>query len=243
MANSLLIPQTYSELMKWADMAAKSDMVPKGLRGKPADIVIVVQYGSQLGMTLMESLRGIAVINGTPSVFGDTLLGLCKRHAEFEDCIETPLIAPTGDVIGYTCEVRRKGHKPVIHKFDVEDAKRAKLLGKAGPWTEYPQRMFQMRARSWALRDQFADMLSGVIAAEEAGDFPTIDSEADDKISKPQLDQLVNLLTETNYDSTSFLGLMFTGITSLEDIPAADFHRCLTALLRKKASMPKEPAQ
>ena len=55
---------------------------------------------------------------------------------------------------------------------DLDDAKRAGLLGKKGPWTEYPQRMLQMRARSWALRDGFADVLKGLSVREEAQDIP-----------------------------------------------------------------------
>ena len=123
--SNLLIPQTYSELERWAQKAAKTDMVPKALRGKPDEIVICVQYGMQLGMNLMEALRGIAVINGTPSLFGDSLLAVCKRHPEFEDCIETPQLDDKGVVTAYVCEVRRKGHPPVTQRFTVIDAQRA----------------------------------------------------------------------------------------------------------------------
>lgn len=236
--NQLFIPQTYSELVKWADVAAKSDLTPKGMRGKPADILLTVQFGSQLGMNLMESLRGIAVINGTPSLFGDSLLAMCKRHPECEDIIETPIMNGA-EIVGYVCEARRKGHPPVLQRFTVDDAKRAKLWGKEGPWQTYPQRMLQMRARSWALRDQFADMLHGTISAEEAGDMTgTIDGSV---INARQLEELIDLLSETNTDSTAFLTTMWTGIDKLEDIPAADFHRAKVALMAKKQRQPPQP--
>jgi hypothetical protein len=67
---------------------------------------------------------------------------------------------------------KRKGRTPVVFKFSVEEAKRALLWGKAGPWTAYPKRMMQMRARGFALRDAFADVLTGLITAEEAHDYP-----------------------------------------------------------------------
>ena len=54
----------------------------------------------------------------------------------------------------------------------MEDAKRAGLYGKQGPWQQYPKRMLQMRARAWALRDVFPDVLRGVHVAEEAQDLP-----------------------------------------------------------------------
>lgn len=37
----------------------------------------------------------------------------------------------------------------------------------------YPRRMLQMRARSFALRDAFPDVLKGLITIEEAQDIPT----------------------------------------------------------------------
>jgi hypothetical protein len=61
----------------------------------------------------------------------------------------------------------------VTVKFSVEDAKRAGLWGKQGPWSAYPKRMMQMRARGFALRDAFPDVLKGLITAEEAEDYPS----------------------------------------------------------------------
>jgi hypothetical protein len=57
--------------------------------------------------------------------------------------------------------------------FSVADAKRAKLWGKSGPWTQYPKRMLAMRARGFAIRDAFPDAMRGMITAEEAQDYPT----------------------------------------------------------------------
>src|SRR5206468_516947 len=56
------------------------------------------------------------------------------------------------------------------------DAKKAKLWNKVGPWTEYPQRMLQMRARGFGARDGYPDVLRGLISAEEAADIPFEDT-------------------------------------------------------------------
>jgi hypothetical protein len=71
-----------------------------------------------------------------------------------------------------TSEARRHGSAPVVGRFSVADARAASLWGKAGPWKQYPQRMLQMRARGFALRDDFADLLRGVMSAGEARDIP-----------------------------------------------------------------------
>src|SRR3546814_17968193 len=57
----------------------------------------------------------------------------------------------------------------------MDDAKKAGRAGKQGPWSQYPQRMLQMRARAWAMRDGFADVLKGIGIAEEVRDFPVVE--------------------------------------------------------------------
>jgi hypothetical protein len=50
-------------------------------------------------------------------------------------------------------------------------AEQARLTQKEGPWQSYPQRMLKMRARSWTIRDGFADVLRGLHIREEVDDF------------------------------------------------------------------------
>ena len=50
-------------------------------------------------------------------------------------------------------------------------AQSANLLNRP-PWKSYPDRMLQMRARGFALRDAFADVIGGLITSEEAEDYP-----------------------------------------------------------------------
>ena len=70
------------------------------------------------------------------------------------------------------CEAKRRGYeKPTVVRFSVADAKKAQLWGKSGPWTQYSRRMLQMRARGFALRDAFPDVLRGLVTAEEAQDY------------------------------------------------------------------------
>ena len=43
---------------------------------------------------------------------------------------------------------------------------------KQGPWQQSPKRMKQLRARAFALRDVFTDLLRGMHMAEESADIP-----------------------------------------------------------------------
>lgn len=164
---------SFSELMRFADIAASSGMVPKDYVGKPAAILIAVQMGSELGLAPMQSMQNIAVINGRPSVWGDALLGLVKASPVCDDVLET--LEGEGDRMTAICVAKRKGKSPVEARFSVQDAKDAALWTKQGPWKQYPKRMLQMRARGFALRDAFPDVLRGLITAEEAADIPQDD--------------------------------------------------------------------
>lgn len=167
----ILRPASFNELAQFSNMAAKSAMVPPGFRNKPEDIMLAVQMGSELGLAPMQALQNIAVINNRPSVWGDALIGLCRASPNCEDIAEK--LDGDGENMVATCMAKRRGASPVVARFSVADAKKAGLWGKAGPWQQYPARMLQLRARGFALRDAFPDVLRGLISAEEARDMPT----------------------------------------------------------------------
>lgn len=167
-------PTTITEAIQFSEMLASSQMVPKQYQGKPQDIMVCVQWGMELGLAPLQALQNIAVINGKPSVYGDAAMALVQASPLCEGVEEFIEGEGTQNPVA-VCVAHRKGRKPVRSTFSVEDAKRAGLWGKQGPWQAYPKRMLAMRARGFALRDAFPDVLKGLITAEEAQDYPTED--------------------------------------------------------------------
>ena len=165
-------PTTLAEAVQFSEMLASSSMVPKAYQGKPQDVLVCVQWGYEMGLAPMQALQNIAVINGKPSVYGDAAMALVQASPVCEDVEEYFEDEGTPNPVA-VCVAKRKGRKPVTARFSVEDAKRAGLWGKQGPWSAYPKRMMQMRARGFALRDAFPDVLKGMITAEEAQDYPS----------------------------------------------------------------------
>lgn len=162
-------PATITEAIEFSKMLADSAMVPRQYQGKPQDIMVCVQWGQEIGLAPMQALQNIAVINGKPSVYGDAMMALVQSSPQCEGIEESIEGEGTVNPVA-VCIAHRKGRKPVTVRFSVEDAKRAGLWGKQGPWQAYPKRMLQMRARGFALRDQFADVLKGLMTIEEAWD-------------------------------------------------------------------------
>lgn len=166
----VLQPSSFNELLHFSKMAAASDLMPKDYRGKPENIMIAVQMGSELGLAPMQALQNIAVINGRPSIWGDAMLALVRGSGLCANIKET--FEGSEDGFRAVCVAKRKDGDEVRAEFSIDDAKRAGLWSKQGPWQQYPRRMLQMRARGFALRDAFPDVLRGLISHEEAADMP-----------------------------------------------------------------------
>jgi hypothetical protein len=161
-----LAPQNLDEALKFADYLANSDIVPKDFQKKPANILVAVQWGMELGLQPMQAMQSIAVINGRPSLWGDAVIALVRSSPLCEYVYETD------DGETASCRVKRVGEDEQTRTFSMTDAQQAGLKGKQGPWAQYPKRMRQMRARSFALRDVFPDVLRGMPMAEEVQDIP-----------------------------------------------------------------------
>ena len=133
--------------------------------------MVAILHGLEIGLTPMAALQSIAVVNGRPTVYGDGAIALVRASGKCEYIREE--VKGDGEAMAAVCEVKRKGEeRPIIGRFSVGDAKRAGLWGKKGPWTQYPKRMLTMRARAFAMRDGFADVLRGLGIAEEVQDIP-----------------------------------------------------------------------
>ena len=167
--SGILTPRNMGEAMQFAETMAVSAFCPKAFQNKPADIVVAVQWASEVGLAPLAAMQNMAVINGKPSLYGDGMMALITGHPEYVGHREWR----EGDEAFCTIVRMRFGEKiETTRSFSMADAKRAGLDGK-GPWRSYPKRMLQMRARGFAARDSFPDALSGVIIKEEAMDYPT----------------------------------------------------------------------
>lgn len=176
-----IVPTSIEEAFRMARAIATAGWAPKSYLVNPkrpedgfddSRIVVGIMHGLELGLTPIAALQSIAVINGTPSIWGDGALAVVQASGLMTDFREEPIKSDNGVVTGYTCTATRRGMEtPIVHTFTVTDAQAAGLLDKAGPWQQYRSRMLQMRARAWTLRAGFADVLRGLSFAEEAQDI------------------------------------------------------------------------
>ena len=187
-ASTGLALQSFDDAFRFAKMVSASEFAPKDFKGKPESCLLAIQHGSEVGLSPMQSLQSIAVINGRPTIWGDAALALVQSSPVCEYVRE--YTEGEGDNLTAVCEAKRRGYPaPTVVRFSVADAKKAGLWGKSGPWSAYSTRMLQVRARGFALRNAFADALRGLITAEEAQDYPATEPAREPVVVRPKFPQ------------------------------------------------------
>lgn len=164
--------QTMADMWTLATSISAAGMAPKGMN--TTQVMVSIQMGAEIGVPPMTALRNIAIINGRPAIWGDLPLAQAERSGRLLDISE--VVEGQGEKMVATCVIVKKGRStPVERSFSVEDAKKAKLWGKAGPWSDYPKRMLALRARAFAIRDAFPEALGGFYLREEVEDIPSVE--------------------------------------------------------------------
>lgn len=158
-----------SDVAKLASYIAQTDFVPNGLRGNPAATAAAILYGREIGIGPMTSLQGIAMVEGRPSQYAETMRARILQ-AGHEIMID--------ENTSSRCRIsgRRKGSERwTTVEWTLDDARRAGLLrpsrsGKPSNWERYPRQMLLARATTELGRMIFADVIHGMRSVEEMQD-------------------------------------------------------------------------
>lgn len=174
-----LEPGSIASARELAELIAAGEWAPASYRGSDGSyviekIVLGIMHGAAVGLGPFAAIHAIAVIDDHPTIWGDGALALVERSGLLQDMREDY----TDDAEeGRTavCMMRRRSWPTAItRRFSMQMAEEAGLTQKEGPWQTYPRRMLMMRARSWALRDGFADVLRGLAIREEVDDYDNL---------------------------------------------------------------------
>lgn len=159
-------PENVNQAWRLATALAKSQLVPKALQNRPNDLLVTLITGRELGLSPMQSVRGMHVIEGKAVMSADMMGALVMRS---EAC-EFLRPAESTDKIA-TYETQRKGSpSPTKMSFTIEDANRAGLVGKDN-WKRYPAAMLRARCLSAICRAVYPDLVGGVYEPDEAREF------------------------------------------------------------------------
>ena len=165
-SKSLQLNEEDNNLMAQCIALSKSMAVPTEYIGKPDKIFSTVVYGREFGLGPMTSLCNIFNVNGKPSMTVHLMLGLCQRHPDFAGWQIVELEKTTATVEMFRYNERSKKVFRYEASFSIEEAAAAGLSQKDN-YRKYPKAMLLARAKSFVMRDAFADILHGVYSLEE----------------------------------------------------------------------------
>lgn len=162
---------TLDDVVAYAGILFNAGMMTKDANNANK-LAVKILAGREVGLSPVQSLNWIMLCNGRATIYGDAALALIRASGYMVSIKETYEGNPGSDGYAAVCVTQRIGdHEPRETRFSIADAKKAKLLNKPGPWTEYTDRQLMFRARGWNLRDNFGDVLCGLTIYEEESDY------------------------------------------------------------------------
>lgn len=157
-------PQNLEQMFRFSEWLAKSQLIPRALQGKPQDVTIVLLKGREVGLSPMQALGTINVIEGKAVMAAELLVALVKRHSDI--CEHFSLVESTETKA--TFSTRRKGSpKESALTYTIEQATKAGLAGKDN-WKKHTATMLRWRAAAALARSEYPDLTSGIVTPDEA---------------------------------------------------------------------------
>jgi hypothetical protein len=175
----------WGAMKEQSNMLIKTGFLPPSIK-TPEQVIAIALTGRELGIGMMESIRGINVIQGKPSVSPQLMLALARRTGEVEKFAVhapgRPGVPP--DHTGAECHVKRKGEPEHVSVFGPKEAEALQLAGKDN-YKKQAGVMYQWRAVAANLRVTFPDAISGLYTPEEMGADVNVDDEGNMTVKNP----------------------------------------------------------
>ncbi len=162
------------ELVRVANGVWRSGLAPKSFKSMD-QVLVAMMHGMEVGLGPMTSVRGIAVVNGQPQLWGDVALALVRMSPKFDTIdewyeaegkrIDRPLPAPTSASYTAVCRITQRGAIQTERSFSIGEAQKAGLMEKE-TYRTYINRMLLRRARGYAMRDALPEQFSGLTIAD-----------------------------------------------------------------------------
>lgn len=157
-----IVPKDFAEVQSFSEVLAKSALLPEALRGKPADVVVQILAGRELGIPPMAAIRGVHVVLGKPILSADAMIAVALGSGK---CVYFRRVAESDKSV--TWETLRVGWTtPQQCTWTMDMAKSAALNTKDN-WRAYPRSMLSARAAAELARSAYPDVLLGCYVDDE----------------------------------------------------------------------------
>lgn len=177
-----LIARDNKELMRMIQIFMQGNSFPSSI-DTPAKCITAWNLACSLNPDAPQRLISrMMYVNGQLGIWGEAPRALAERTGEVEDfelfvvdekyeriCLENKNLSH--DPYAAVCRIKRKGRTKNEYYFTVDEAEKAGLLSKRGPWQQYAKAMLCWRAQGQGLKFEFADALMGTDIIEYKYNF------------------------------------------------------------------------
>ena len=183
------------EAFRLSKNLAVASVLPTALRGKPSDVLAIVLYGQDLGLSPMQAIQGIYVVEGRPSLASQTWLALLRRaghrarvveHTE-TSCTVHLVRGDTGEEHTETYSIDDAVHTGKVKIVDGKLVARSKE-GKVLPWEAHTKRLLLARAVSNAARFLCPEVALGFYSEAEVEEWEHTEPVASPRIEPEPID-------------------------------------------------------
>ncbi len=153
-------------LTRYAEFISNSDMIPISFKGKPANIMLALQFAARMQIDPMAAMQGIYVFKGNPGLKAQFAISLANHSGIFSSRIDYDYKG-VGESLEVTAFATLKASRRIV------EASASMAMAKAEGWTSnskyqsMPRQMLSYRAATFLIRLYAPEIMSGMPIAEE----------------------------------------------------------------------------
>lgn len=156
-------PNNIGEMIKLAEWVKRSGLCPTALK-RPEDVFMVLVKGRELGLTAMQSLSSIHVVEGRICLSSQLMMGLVLASGK---CLRFDCLKSTDSEATYETARRDLEGEATVMTWTMAQAKAAGLDRRPN-WQRYPAAMLRARCIAHLCRERYPDVVGGIYTPEEA---------------------------------------------------------------------------
>jgi hypothetical protein len=145
----------FDSMYRLAKNLCVSGLIPRELYGKPADVLVIILYGQELGLAPMQAMQVIDVVKGRPTLRANLWVALARKAGHKVRVVEN-----TAETTTITVIRSDDPDGPVTATYTIDDAKTAGLTSNDN-YRKNPKAMLYARAASTAIRQACPEVAMG----------------------------------------------------------------------------------
>lgn len=170
---SSLQPATYAEAQRYAELLAKSDMVPAQFKGKAGNCLIALQQAHKLGVDPLMMMQSMYVVHGMPGLYAKFVIALANAKGPFIGPLEFEH-SGVGSKRQCRAYATVKATGKVCEAIVSMDMAEKEQWTKNPKWQSMPDQMLAYRSAAFLVRLYCPEVMLGMQTVEEVQDIKIV---------------------------------------------------------------------